>query len=545
MAIALVSYSAFSKKEKIIDWIKNAEHDAILFALGVMILMVCLTRAPERSHSNEIRIISWSWFVLGFFVVAASTWIATSWLLAEAADGQRIEAIRTGLTIGAGTGGAMALIISARRQWLGERSHLHDMAVSRNNLKDAQEKRVTELQANASDQISSESPAARLSGLYTLERLAQNNPEYRQTITNIICAYLRMASSSTNDTQKEGQNSDFFPAISQEEREVRLTAQEILSNHLRPIQENDSKSYWPNISLDLSRANLVDFNLDGCELNKLTCRNANFQGSSSFRRAKIEFADFSHSTFSQSAHFEQSKFSQIATFDSTNFEGGCHFESAIFSDKTSFSRSRFSRSADFTDSSFRGSANFSLSKMRGSAQFYRCKFNQGADFGAAHLNRLAVFQECVFGGYTTFGSATFREGADFESSRFLEVTSFKGSVFGSDALFSGVSFLKYSSFKNMKVKFFGVFEGSKFNRTSFNDSRFGCTVNFSRSHFSGDVNLSAIKCGWPPMLEGAEVTKSNGQRWPNEWVVVWDKEDLGHFEKAPDISSKVAEKEER
>ncbi|MDP9866447.1 hypothetical protein J2S55_005713 [Streptosporangium brasiliense] len=32
----------------------------------------------------------------------------------------------------------------------------------------------------------------RLAGLYALERLAQDNPGHRQTIVNVICAYLRM-----------------------------------------------------------------------------------------------------------------------------------------------------------------------------------------------------------------------------------------------------------------------------------------------------------------------------------------------------------------
>jgi hypothetical protein len=33
----------------------------------------------------------------------------------------------------------------------------------------------------------------RLTGLHVLERLAQNTPEQRQTIVDVICAYLRMS----------------------------------------------------------------------------------------------------------------------------------------------------------------------------------------------------------------------------------------------------------------------------------------------------------------------------------------------------------------
>src|SRR5258708_5923019 len=59
-------------------------------------------------------------------------------------------------------------------------------------------------------------PPCASAGLYSLERVAQNNVELRQTIVNVVCAYLRMA-------QPEDA----------EEREVRLTAQRILAAHLR------------------------------------------------------------------------------------------------------------------------------------------------------------------------------------------------------------------------------------------------------------------------------------------------------------------------
>ncbi len=57
---------------------------------------------------------------------------------------------------------------------------------------DATERRITELYTKAVEQLGSEKAPVRLGGLYALERLAQDNPDHRQTIVNVICAYLRM-----------------------------------------------------------------------------------------------------------------------------------------------------------------------------------------------------------------------------------------------------------------------------------------------------------------------------------------------------------------
>lgn len=55
-------------------------------------------------------------------VVAGVVWGATEWLLREADQAKdpaaaRVEAIKTGLSIGAGAGGVLALLLAVRRQW--------------------------------------------------------------------------------------------------------------------------------------------------------------------------------------------------------------------------------------------------------------------------------------------------------------------------------------------------------------------------------------------------------------------------------------------
>jgi hypothetical protein len=129
-----------------------------------------------------------TWIIpVGALVVAGITWAAV-WGLQSAIPADsgtalqraqlRVETIRTGLSVGAGVGAAVALLLALRRQQATEY--------------DAGEKRVTELYVRAAEQLGSDKAPVRLAGLYALERLAQDNPVHRQSIVEVICAYLRM-----------------------------------------------------------------------------------------------------------------------------------------------------------------------------------------------------------------------------------------------------------------------------------------------------------------------------------------------------------------
>ncbi|MGK5558904.1 hypothetical protein ACSNOI_45615, partial [Actinomadura kijaniata] len=161
---------------------------------------------------SAVRVLPWWGYTVAAVVVVALTGVAIWWLLGEAGGDAklRIEAIRTALTVGLGAGGAFALLINARRQWLQEQAHLHAERTDALNQqhqdrqhahqerladaaeRDALERRVTELYNAAATQLSSDKAPVRLTALYTLERLAGANPDHQQTIVNIICAYLRM-----------------------------------------------------------------------------------------------------------------------------------------------------------------------------------------------------------------------------------------------------------------------------------------------------------------------------------------------------------------
>ena len=216
--------------------------------------------------------------------VAVAAFVVTMWLLAIASHAKpgtdranaRLDAVRTGLAAGAGAGAAVGLMLAFRRQ------HHQEIATILTDL-DATERRITELYTKAVEQLGNDKAPVRLGGLYALERLAQDNLAQRQTIVNVICAYLRMPFSPTapatkqepEATEEQGEPATNTEARTdeagdtwQQERQVRLTAQRILAGHLRDDRAKDQRftdprgsRFWPNTRLDLDGAALIDFDL--------------------------------------------------------------------------------------------------------------------------------------------------------------------------------------------------------------------------------------------------------------------------------------------
>ncbi|MET7459750.1 hypothetical protein [Nonomuraea sp. NPDC005501] len=102
--------------------------------------------------------------------------------------------------------------------------------------------------SKAVEQLGSGQAPVRLGGLYALEQLAQNNPRLRQTVVDVICAYLRMPWTPPREEDRRQQIRAAQRAARtrspsraearagrdpDEERQVRLTAQRLLADHLR------------------------------------------------------------------------------------------------------------------------------------------------------------------------------------------------------------------------------------------------------------------------------------------------------------------------
>ncbi len=247
----------------------------------------------------------------GLLVVAA---VAATLLLTllgggRPEDSARLDALKTAANIVVGTGGAAALLLAARRQ----RSAELDLAQKDH---DATERRITEIYGKAADQLGSDKAPVRLAGLYSLERLAGGYAEHRQTIVNVLCAYLRMPFKHN--------------AKNAEELQVRKAAQRILMLHLRPGSAGQPNGdFWSDVDLDFSGATLVGLNLTHCSIRSIVCFETKFLELASFRGTEFRTkADFNQATFADRVDFRGTVFGgERESFNGAVFAGPADFGS--------------------------------------------------------------------------------------------------------------------------------------------------------------------------------------------------------------------------
>ncbi|TQS25688.1 pentapeptide repeat-containing protein [Microbispora sp. KK1-11] len=416
----------------------------VLVLGGLVLLMAGLVLLATNSRSvrtspSPMRVLSVWWIVGGLMGVAVSTWIATAALtaIAGADPALRLDAIKSGLTVGAGAAGGVALLLGVRRQWLGERTQVYQEY-------DATEKRVTELYSKAVDQLGSGNPGVRIAAMYALERLGRNNPEHRQAVMDVLCAYLRapLPTGAVDDPVDRAREpagdaagaGDHAPGREHSpDLEARLTAQRIVVRHLKSSggTYGDDGDHWPGVAVDLTRASLVDFDVSGSEVEAASFAQAVFSGRTAFTDCRFRGrADFTGAEFRGFADFGTATFFG-ADFAGAGFRGGVSFAYALFRFDTDFG------GATFTDADF-GGARFGTARFAG-ASFDGLTSFENSEFFAGH------FEGVTFDGGLDFGSAIFRCGVRFRYSDFAGPTSFAGTFFGR-AGFRHCAFLDDASF---------------------------------------------------------------------------------------------------
>ncbi|MEV4889629.1 pentapeptide repeat-containing protein [Nonomuraea sp. NPDC055795] len=406
----------------------------------------------------------WWWVLPGALLIGDAVWGVLGWLLQDldlatlpvpAQIAARVEALRTALAAAAGVGAGVTLLLAVRRQ-------RHQEVATWHTTHDAAERRVTELYTKAAEQLGSDKAPVRLAGLYALERLAQDTPVLRQTIVDVICAYLRMPYTIPADQEPEREPGVPRAAIGgvakpapapkhdpHEERQVRLTAQRILADHLRyqalptrrwwqPRNADPNTRHWADIRLDLTGATLIDLALRDCRIREATFSGATFSGPAGFEEATFsgpagfedatfnDLARFKRATFSGPAGFEGATFSGPAGFEDATFSGPAGFEGATFSDFAGFEGATFSDFAGFEDATFNGPARFEHATFNGPAGFEHATFNGPARFEHATFNGPAGFEHATFSGPAGFEHATFSGPARFERATFHSHTGFWG-----------------------------------------------------------------------------------------------------------------------
>ncbi|WP_440098436.1 pentapeptide repeat-containing protein [Streptosporangium sp. H16] len=351
---------------------------------------------PRRDDRAALRVLSWWWVLAGVVLIVVSMWSATAVLLflsdtapdASKRVEMRMDAVKTGLTVGAGAVGLVALLLGVRRQWLGERTQAYQEY-------DAGERRVTELYTKAADQLGHDKAAVRLAGLYALERVAQDNPEHRQTVVDVICAYLRMPPAPA--APGEAEPADREETIDPQELQVRATAQVILRNHLRWSASEPVRpaTFWPDIDVDLTGAWLVKLGFVDCRMRRAGFGGARFDG----------FARFDRAVFGGVAVFGGAVFSGRAAWGEANYKAG--FEGAVFKDESVFRQAVFALRADFRGVTFEREAFFNRAVFRDRALFRGTTFEGTVLFGDAMFEDEAVFRQATFAGGTSFGETVF------------------------------------------------------------------------------------------------------------------------------------------
>ena len=208
----------------------------------------------------------------------------------------------------------------------------------------------------------------------------------------------------------------------QQERQVRLTAQRILSDHLRKPDDNQQLTshsetrFWDQMSLDLTGATLIDFNLAHCMVTgDAWFSGATFSGNAVFDRATFTGrAWFGGANFSGSARFDEATFTGSVVFELATFSDSAWFGKAIFTGGAVFDEATFSGNARFGEATFAGVARFGGANFSGSAMFNRATFSSGAVFDGATFSGSAVFDGATFSGGARFGGATFTGSAVFD-----------------------------------------------------------------------------------------------------------------------------------
>ncbi|TDD01829.1 pentapeptide repeat-containing protein [Saccharopolyspora terrae] len=432
----------------------------------------------------------------GMACLVAVGLLATWWLVTSYGSGDsktieqnriKLEAIKLAGSVVVGTGGVAALLLAARRQRVSELDLLQRDRVADANRHDADERRATEQYTAAAEQLASDKAPVRMAGMYALSRLGETNKNLRQTIINLLCAYLRMPDISLNDSASpSGESSDcqedgaavvqrrehssqsivldlasgplaaltsLAPDLSsqqQQERQVRLTAQRLLSHHLRPNRGDDgeptSRSYWPDMDIELADSNLHEIDFTGCEVRNADFRRTQFHGVTMFEGAQFRQSTwFGGAQFYNTTWFENAQFHDVAEFHGAQFHHTAWFESAQFHEYTRFSGAEFHDDAGFSGARFHYCVGFDNVQLK-HAEFSGAEFHDGV-FRDTDFRDYTGFSGVHFHGHTRFESARFHDHAEFDDAQFHGYADFKKAQFHDDARFRGAQFHNITRFE--------------------------------------------------------------------------------------------------
>ncbi|MEV6819001.1 pentapeptide repeat-containing protein [Nocardiopsis dassonvillei] len=495
-----------------------------LFAAATLAALVRIRRSPV-----------WlGWLIAGAWAVALAAVAAMgalAWLLLgspgiegiDQLSPRALDAIATrSFAVVAGLGGVALLVIAYRRQRTVENGEQREGT-----------RLFTERFTTASEQLGHERASVRLAGVHALAHLADDAPEHRddlvQMVIDVLCAYLRMPYDPAPDPlpknagkarrEEHGRSELEFAAM----REVRHTIIRVIGNRLRVDTRWRGKNYdftgvvfdggdFTGACFSGGQVNFTEARFSG---DKVFFTEARFSGGQVFF-TKADFAsglmDFSSAEFTGGwVSFAEAKF----TGGRTNFT-----EAKFAGSRVDFSMADFNRGQVFFTKARLdgGQVSFTMAKFSGSqVSFSRSSFNGGwTSFTKAEFTEGKVsFSEAgFFGGQVSFAGVRFSGSQvsfagsrfaggwiSFAKSRFAD-----GQVSFTEAGFTGgwVSFVG-ARFSGSQVSF----AGSRFanRRASFAKARTPAgRVDFSMARFTGSqVSFTDAKGTSPHGLQEARI----------------------------------------
>ncbi|MBF6300331.1 pentapeptide repeat-containing protein [Nocardia amamiensis] len=352
----------------------------------------------RRAHRSALLLAVLLAVVGGLLIAGIAWWLLWLFLGAKAETPNQVDLTKIALTVTAGVGGAVALVVSYRRQ------------------RDQERARFAELFGAAAKQLGDPDVAVRIAGVYAMAGVADEfgAPGRRQQCIDVLCGYLRLpyepdaganhlvARSET--AEHNGVEVERRYQFRQNDREVRRAIVDVIVAHVRPSAEIS----WSDRDFDFADAVLedADFRYAVFSGERTYFARAVFTGS---RATTFEYAKFTGRYVS----FRDAVFRGVRTlFDDVTFAlrdsartelrgAGVQFAGAVFDSPVSFHRSVFHGSAvRFRGVTFRG-ARTSFAEAR--------FFADRVEFGAATFEGAqVVFDSAIFGGaYTDISAALF------------------------------------------------------------------------------------------------------------------------------------------
>ncbi|MGV9823464.1 pentapeptide repeat-containing protein [Nocardia xishanensis] len=393
-----------------------------------------------------------------------------------------IDITRVALTVVAGVGGVVALVIAYRRQ------------------RDLEQSRFVERFGAAAAQLGATDVAVRIAGVYAMAGVAdESEGPRRQQCIDVLCGYLRLpytpdhgSSGRTRlviTTPTDSANTDKGAQeehieYRQNDREVRRTIVRVITARLRPTAEPN----WSACNFDFRAAYLEDIDFS----------TAVFSGDALFGGATFSgtSARFDAATFSSTTRFDATTFSGDALFDTATFTGDAAFEGATFSGDAGFDAAAFSGDARFGAAMFSGDARFGGATFSSTALFDDGIFSGDALFDGARFSGIALFSAAVFSGDSRFDATTFSSTAGFGAAAFSGDARFGAAMFSDDAWFDTAMFSGDARFDATTFSGDARFGAAMFSGDArFDTAMFSGTTRFGAATFSGHTSFENVNFG--------------------------------------------------